>query len=149
MQVKCCRRQVSSESCHIFVSNIGPERESCDSGVSVAYSNHGCNTDHSLRVNFPIVSAAAVQCDRQRSGAGASDSGPVEKITSSLSQVSQQPRSLTHSRSQTASGWWAAASPPSSSGTWRRSIFTISSSRTCPASSRRSRIPHQDSTRKS
>ena len=85
MQVKCCRRQVSSESCHIFVSNIGPERESCDSGVSVAYSNHGCNTDHSLRVNFPIVSAAAVQCDRQQSGAGASDSGPVEKITSSLS----------------------------------------------------------------
>merc|ERR1711909_26734 len=55
----------------------------------------------------------------------------VEKITSSLSQLS--PSLTTHSRSHTASGWWAAASPPSSSGTWRRSTFTISSSRICPA----------------
>merc|ERR1712079_786099 len=64
----------------------------------------------------------------------------VEKITSSCSLSAP-------SNSHTLSGWWAeATSRPSSSGTWRKNIFTISSSRICLASLRRSRTPLQDLT---
>lgn len=71
----------------------------------VECSNHSC-TDHSLRVNFPIVSAsecgggAAVQCDRQLSGTGRVSGAQLRR--SPLPSHSLCPSLTTHSRSHTA-----------------------------------------------
>ena len=152
---KLCKSLVSCK-CHLSVTYLYLSLDQDERVVIVECSNHSCNADHSLRVNFPIVSAQPRGVGAAMGGsavwpAAIRDWGEWHGLSWEdhlFPLTVSQPWSLTHSRSQTASGWWAAASPPSSSGTWRRSIFTTSSSRICPASSRRSRIPHQDWTRK-